>query len=629
MARMPISQLSSRYLFCGPLYLARPCSHNVSSARRNLVSSAVRRAETATSSAPDPALEERGVPLIKHLRQQAKAQKAAGKKSNAELQIVPGWELTVGIEIHAQLNTQRKLFSAATPPLPSDKPNAHTALFDLAIPGSQPTFQPETLIPAVRAALALECKIQHVSRWDRKHYFWWDQPNGYQITQFYEPFAKDGLLRLYERDGIAREDGEKVIIGIQQIQMEQDTGKTLAGPDGLQWIDFNRVGVPLIEIITKPVIRHPRTAAAFVQKVQAYLRSVDACVSGMEAGGLRADVNVSVRRTDEPGISRPLGQRTEIKNLSSFKAVEDAIIAERDRQIAVLEQGGVVLGETRGWTIGGTETTHLRGKEGEVDYRYMPDPDLGPLVISQDLVTKLKKGLAMRPDAEFLFLHDKWGLPANDIMALVHSGKLEYFYQVVRRLQELFDARTLAGSEGKHKNYVAMACNWVLHELGRLTSERNVSADGSFGTLDITPGGESSRVPAPHLAEIIFFLWEGRISKQVAKELLFSVYRGELTGDSSSYSTVEEAIVRENLWFRHFSESEHEDLAADILAQEQETLETKFRPYFFEQKSYPEGQLMRFVGMMMRAAPIGRVNPQTAARVLRRAIEATFKGPGE
>lgn len=626
MARMPISQLSSRCLFRGLLYHTCPCPRNVSSTRRTLVSSAARRAETATSSAPGPALEERGVPLIKHLRQQAKAQKAAGKKNNAELQTVPGWELTVGIEIHAQLNTRRKLFSAATPPLPSDQPNARTAFFDLAIPGSQPIFQLETLIPAVRAALALDCKIQSVSKWDRKHYFWWDQPNGYQITQFYEPFAKDGLLRLFERDGIAKEDGEKVVIQIQQIQMEQDTGKTLAGPDGLQRIDFNRVGVPLIEIITKPVIHHPRTAAAFVQKIQAYLRSVDACVSGMEAGGLRADVNVSVRRTDESEINRPLGQRTEIKNLSSFKAVEDAIIAERDRQIAILEQGGVVLGETRGWTIGGTETTRLRGKEGEVDYRYMPDPDLGPLVISKELVTRLRKELAVRPDGEYLFLHHEWKLPRNDIEVLVHSGKLEYFYQVVRRLQALIEAKTPAGTE---KGYVAMACNWVLHELGRLTSERNVSADGSVATLDITPSGECSQVPARHLADIVFFLWRGKITKQVANELLFSVYRGDLMRGSKKYYTIEQAIVGEDLWFRHLSESEHEGLAAGILAQEQETLETKFRPHFLEQKSYPEGQLMRFVGMMMRAAPVGHVNPQKAALVLRRAIEAKFKGPGE
>lgn len=562
------------------------------------------------------------MPLAKQLRDQAKAQRAAGRKNNSERQTAPGWELTVGIEIHAQLNTRHKLFSAATPPLPSDEPNTHTALFDLAIPGSQPVFQPEALIPAIRAALALDCKVQRVSRWDRKHYFWWDQPNGYQITQYYQPFAKNGFLNLYEKDGIASEDGEHVQVRIQRIQMEQDTGKTLAGPDGIQSVDFNRVGVPLIEIITEPDIHHPRTAAAFVRKVQAYLRTVDACVGGMEAGGLRADVNVSVRRTDSAGADHyALGQRTEIKNLSSFKAVEDAIIAERDRQIAVLEQGGTVLGETRGWTLGGTETTRLRGKEGEVDYRYMPDPDLEPLIINDELLTKLKDDIKMLPDGEFNLLCSKWGLKGEDVMTLMQTSKLEYFYRVALLLNERYEG-------GTNVDCLVLACNWILHELGRLTSERNVSVDGSAEVLDITPAGKSSRVPATHLAEIIYFLYEKKITKSVAKELLFSVFRGDLTGSSpEGYTSVEEAIVGESLWRRQLTESEHEGLAASVLVDEEETLEKKFKPHFVDQKSYPEGQLMRFVGKMMKAAPVGQVDPQVAAKALRSAIEARFKEP--
>lgn len=563
------------------------------------------------------------MPLIKQLRAQAKARKAAGRKNNSELQTVPGWELTVGLEIHAQLNTKHKLFSTARPPLPSDEPNTHTALFDLAIPGSQPIFQHRTLIPAVRAALAFGCEVQRVSRWDRKHYFWWDQPNGYQITQFYEPFAKQGHLFLYARDGIASEDGEAVKVRIRQIQMEQDTGKTVAGPDGLQWVDFNRVGMPLIEIITLPDIHYPRTAAAFVRKVQAYLNLVDACVSGMEAGGLRADVNVSVRRTDGPlGDAEPLGQRTEIKNLNSFKAVEDAIIAERDRQIAVLEQGGTVLGETRGWTIGGTETTRLRGKEGEVDYRYMPDPDLAPLIISDDVTHRLGENLAMLPDSEVDYL-EKRGLKDMDIMALMQIDKgsrLAYFYNVLECLDRRFSPRVF-------EDCAVLASNWVLHELGRLTSERNISAGGSVEELNITPAGECSRVPASHLAEIIYFLYNKMISKQVAKELLFSVFRGDLTGSSpNGYHSVEEAIEAENLWLQQLSISEHEALAANILAEEEDTLDQKFGPHFSEQKTYPKGQLMRLVGKMMKVGPVGQVDPELATQVFIRAIEARFKG---
>lgn len=269
-------------------------------------------------------------------------------------------------------------------------------------------FQNEALIPALRAATALHCNVQRKSRFDRKHYFYQDQPAGYQITQYYgklnrnilqiptntdngsEPFAKDGRITLYAHDGISPEDGDSITIGIKQVQMEQDTAKSLLQPPQTHLLDFNRVGHPLIEIISLPQIHHPQTAAAFVRKIQAMLQAVNAVVTGMEMGGLRADVNVSVRSRDQPSQNddgheyygvKGLGQRTEIKNLSSFKAVEDAIIAERDRQISILEGGGMIEGETRGWTLGSTQTTRLRGKEGEVDYRYMPDPDLGPVIV--------------------------------------------------------------------------------------------------------------------------------------------------------------------------------------------------------------------------------------------------------
>ena len=297
------------------------------------------------------------------------------------------WELTVGIEVHAELNTARKLFSKAATSI-GDAPNTHAALFDVAFPGSQPIFQQETLVPALRAAIAFQCEIPRQSSFDRKHYFYQDQPNGYQITQYYEPFAKNGKLTLCSHD---YPPGQGLIhIGIKQIQMEQDTAKTVQQPPSTHLLDFNRVSHPLIEIITMPEIHDPSVAAAVVRKIQHTLKSVDACTTGMELGGLRADVNVSVRRRE--GSSKEashsyhgatgLGQRTEIKNLSSVKAVEDAIIAERDRQIDILESGGIIQGETRGWTLGSQTTKRLRSKEGEVDYRYMPDPDIAPIVIA-------------------------------------------------------------------------------------------------------------------------------------------------------------------------------------------------------------------------------------------------------
>ena len=288
------------------------------------------------------------------------------------------WKLTVGLEIHAQLNTDRKLFSDAKTS-EDGAVNSNVAVFDLAFPGSQPEFQKAALLPALRAALGLNCAIRRRSHFDRKHYYYQDQPAGYQITQYYSPFAVSGNVLVYDHDGIAPEDGTLVDVAIKQIQMEQDTAKSNLQPPSTTLLDFNRVGHPLIEIITQPQIHHPQTAAACVRKIQSILQAVNAVTAGMELGGLRVDVNVSV----SPEGNEALGQRTEIKNLNSFKAIEDAIVAERDRQIAVLESGGFVEGETRGWTLGSTETKKLRGKEGEVDYRYMPDPDIAPLVIGQ------------------------------------------------------------------------------------------------------------------------------------------------------------------------------------------------------------------------------------------------------
>lgn len=329
------------------------------------------------------------VPFRKQLKDEAKRKRETqrrnavqgitrdtGRKSN-ELASTK-WKLTVGLEIHAQLNTERKLFSDARTSQ-DGAPNSDVAVFDLAFPGTQPVFQKATLLPALRAALGLNCQIRQRSHFDRKHYYYQDQPAGYQITQFYSPFAESGNVVVYDHDGIAPEDGNLVNVAIKQIQLEQDTAKSNLQPPSTTLLDFNRAGHPLIEIITQPQIHHPQTAAACVRKIQSILQAVNAVTTGMELGGLRVDVNVSI----SPEGGQALGQRTEIKNLNSFKAVEDAIIAERDRQIAVLDSGGSIEGETRGWTLGSTETKKLRGKEGEVDYRYMPDPDIAPLIIGQ------------------------------------------------------------------------------------------------------------------------------------------------------------------------------------------------------------------------------------------------------
>ena len=322
-------------------------------------------------------------PLRKQLKDAKRQERSEGRlgrhesRSSGHPSALNGgsqWRLTIGIEVHAQLNTTQKLFSAGQ--TSESQPNTNVAIFDLAFPGSQPKFQKTTLIPALRAALALGCQIKRQSKFDRKHYFYQDQPAGYQITQYYEPYAVDGRLILGKSDGVKVEGLE---IGIQQIQMEQDTAKSTMQDSTTALLDFNRAGHPLIEIITRPDMHSAQEAVACVRKIQSILQGVNAVTVGMELGGLRADVNVSVA----PSASCSLGQRVEIKNLNTLQSIEAAITAEQVRQMNILVAGGKVLGETRGWSLGSTETTRLRGKEGEVDYRYMPDPDIPPLIIGE------------------------------------------------------------------------------------------------------------------------------------------------------------------------------------------------------------------------------------------------------
>src|SRR3569833_61733 len=570
------------------------------------------------AAASDTARSPLPIPLRKELKDKAKALKAynaANPNANVKAETVPGWELTVGIEIHAQLNADRKLFSDARNEF-STAPNSNVAFFDLAMPGSQPVFQPEALIPAIRAALALDCDIQRVSRFDRKHYFHWDQPAGYQITQYYEPFAKDGHINLYARDGIAPEDGQEMRVDIKQIQMEQDTAKTIAHPDGSYWLDFNRAGAPLIEIITMPQIHYPSTAAAFVRKVQSLLNAVDACVSTMETGGLRADVNVSVRPEGGPGPPGPLGTRVEIKNLSSFKAVRDAIISERDRLISERKAGRDVLSETRGFD--GKSSVLLRGKEGAVVYRYMPDPDIGPVVIGSDLVSHLRDTMGTLPDTEAELLVRDYDMSAKDAGALMQmdgGGRAEFFYQVIDAVEQRLQKEGNRKPEDSHRK---LAGQWVLHELGRVTSERNTDIDDSQQQLGMTAGG-ACRIPVGDLADILFYLHQGMITAHVAKELLFAVFRGDLSDPNLSYNNVTDAIEQSNLWFHELPEEEYRELAR-LVIQDAKELDA-----FMNFKRYPEGKLHFFYGQMRRLGSPERMLPATGMRILREEIDAAVK----
>ncbi|KAL6356614.1 hypothetical protein LRP88_10217 [Fusarium phalaenopsidis] len=614
MPRIPTSVLG-KYLLSGQISRqgcvgARQITrHSALPSAAVSVANSARLLHVSSETVPPPPPPAQPVPLRKQLKDEAKKAKKQGKKkSKGDSQTVDGWELTVGIEIHAQLNTARKLFSPAVTSF-NDEPNSHVALFDLSMPGSQPLFQKETLIPALRAALALNCDIQKLSRFDRKHYFWWDQPSGYQITQYYEPFARNGHITLLARDGISPQDGESVTVGIKQVQLEQDTAKTLAQAEKVNWLDFNRVGVPLIEIITEPEMHHPRTAAVLVRKIQMLLNTVDACVSGMETGGLRADVNVSVRRTD--GSNPSLGTRTEIKNLSTIKAVEDAIIAERDRQISELEAGRAIPSETRGWTLGSKETRRLRGKEGEVDYRYMPDPDIAPLVIGEDLVEHLRRSLAVSPDSELDTLIAQYGLTAKDALSLINlenGSRVQYFYKVLKSVEEKLAAELTEAEMPEFKSYSTLVGNWIIHELGRLTTFK--AGPLAARDLSFTPEGDCLQVPDADLAQLLYHLVRKQITGKVAKELLFAIYLNEIEGG------ITQAIEDNDLWFKEIAEEEYEQLADEVMEGEDKVLQE-----FVDYKQFPQGKLMYLVGKMMRLGPTERIVPANAERVMRAKVE--------
>lgn len=600
---------------------------------------------TTTSASTSTPESQPAIPFRKQLKDEAKARKLNGDASSTQTtpnsstidpELLSRYELTVGLEIHAELSTTHKLFSPASTSagLNTDAPNAHVSPFDAALPGAQPQFQRATLLPALRAALALGCMIQNHSTWDRKHYFWWDQPNGYQITQYYRPFAVDGSVTLSSADYAAQSSRppEDIIVGIKQIQMEQDTAKTIQQPPYTHLLDMNRVSHPLVEIISLPHLHSPEAAAAYIKKVQGILKAVGACETGMEMGGLRCDVNVSVKArevTENAGAVHSyagihnLAQRTEIKNLSSIAAVAAAITAERNRQILVLEDGGRIEGETRGWTLGATSTHRLRGKEGEVDYRYLPDVDLPPLVIGDDLIKYLRETLPELPEALIKRLVEEFGITAKDAATMVElddGERVDYYFDVVQKMQGMHDFGT------QTQQLTRIASNWVLHELGALLTTSQRHFDPSIVTAD-------------QLTAILVLLRTDQITLPTAKSLLSIAFEGRL-GES-----VHEHVDEHGLRLEPMSDADYSRLAEEIL-QLDSTMAAKARQEAVKaaasaddggadsdaastkkKKSKPGGKMMWFVGQMVRKGQDGRVQPERAEKALRAVLLSKNQGP--
>ena len=404
------------------------------------------------------------------------------------------WELVIGMEIHAQVASNAKLFSGASTAFGAE-PNANVAFVDAAMPGMLPVINEFCVEQAVRTGLGLKAQINLVSAFDRKNYFYPDLPQGYQISQLYHPIVGEGEVLVDMGPGIARR------VRIERIHLEQDAGKSVHDMDPtLSFVDFNRTGVALMEIVSRPDIRGPEEAAAYVTKLRQILRYLGTCDGNMQNGNLRADVNVSVCRPGQYEKYQAtqdfshLGTRCEIKNMNSMRFIQAAIDFEARRQIAILEDGGSVVQETRLYDPDRNETRSMRSKEEAHDYRYFPDPDLLPLDIEQAWVDHIAQTMPELPDAKKARFIAGFGLTDYDANVLTADLESASFFEAVAQ-----------GRDGK------MAANWVINELfGRLNKEGRgiadtpVSADQLGGVIDLITSGEISGKMAKDLFEVLW-----------------------------------------------------------------------------------------------------------------------------
>ncbi len=393
-------------------------------------------------------------------------------------QMIEGWNLVIGIEIHAQVNSKSKLFSSSPTDFGS-KPNSQVSLIDAAMPGMLPVINKFCIEQAVKSGIGLNAKINKKSIFDRKNYFYQDLPQGYQISQYKDPIVGEGFVE------IETENGQKKI-GVERLHLEQDAGKSLHDQDpNFTFVDLNRSGIALMEIVSKPDMSSPEEAVEYVRKVRSILRYLGTCDGNMEQGSLRADVNVSVNK---PG--NELGTRCEIKNLNSFKFIHAAIVYEAKRQIKLIEQGDGVNQETRLFNTQSGETRSMRSKEDAHDYRYFPDPDLLPLTLDDDWIKGLQETIPELPDQIKERFINEYSLSSYDANIIVSDkATSEYFEDVV-----------------KNRN-PKLVTTWVTGELFSILNKKNLII-------------EDSPITSKQLGELVDNIENGKISNRQAKEVL-------------------------------------------------------------------------------------------------------------
>ena len=408
-----------------------------------------------------------------------------------------GWEVVIGLEVHAQLATKSKIFSASATAYGA-APNSQASLVDLGYPGVLPVLNAEVVRMAVKFGLATGATIAPRSVFARKNYFYPDLPKGYQISQYERPVVEDGSLE------ILLDDGSRKTIGITRAHLEEDAGKSLhEGLANASGIDLNRAGTPLLEIVSEPDLRSAKEAVAYMKKVHTLVRYLEICDGNMQEGSFRCDANVSVRKF---GAAK-FGTRCEIKNVNSFRYVEKAINFEIERQIDVLEGGGVIRQETRLYDSAKDETRPMRSKEQANDYRYFPDPDLLPVDIAPAFIAAVKASLPELPDDKAARFVRDYGLVAYDALVLTASRELADFYEAV--------VRGVGGDSSATK----LAANWVMGDFSAF-----LNRDG----LDIA----TARVPAGQLAGLLARILDATISGKIAKDVFEAMWADGLEADA-------------------------------------------------------------------------------------------------
>ncbi len=473
------------------------------------------------------------------------------------------WEIVIGLEIHTQLATRSKIFSGASTAYGA-KPNTQACAVDMALPGVLPVFNQQALMMAVKFGLAINAQIGKRSVFDRKNYFYPDSPKAYQISQLYYPIVLNGSV------DIELENGQKKTIGVTRAHLEEDAGKSLHEDfHGETGIDLNRCGTPLLEIVSEPDMRSAAEAVAYMKKIHSIVRFIGISDGNMQEGSFRCDANVSVR----PAGESKLGTRTELKNINSFKFVEKAINHEVQRQIDILENGGRIIQETRLYDAEKDETRAMRSKEEANDYRYFPDPDLLPVIITDDEIEAIRKDLPEMPEQKYQRYIEQLSLSEKEAGIIAFNKDLSVYFESL--LEQTEDSK--------------LSANWLLGEL---------SAWLNKNSLDI----KASPVSASQLAQLLLRIKDNTISGKIAKDVFAAMAAGEGSADE----------IIESRGLKQITDTAAiEAIIDEILAQ---------NPSQVEQYRAGKEQLLGFfVGQVMKATR-GKANPGQVNQILKKKL---------